>query len=92
MEAIIHSSLSFSQTKSVLTYQWQLEYVKNQKNYKKLSPYDNNDNATLCTPVYHKVSVDTLQKNILMIPYHPNNKFLMEVIDESKWAKSYVDI
>lgn len=88
--AIIHSCLQKSKKASVLTYQWQLEYEENQKGYDKLSPYNEDGNTSNCTPIYHKVSVDTFQKNILMIPYHTSSKFLLEIMDQSKWAQAFM--
>jgi len=90
ISAIVHSCLQSTKKKSVLTYQWQLEYKENQKSTGKCSPYDEDNNASNLTPIYHIVSVNTFQKNVLMIPYHNKSKFLMEIIDQSKWAKAFM--
>ena len=88
--AIIHSCLQTTKKKSVLTYQWQLEYKENQNSDGKQTPYDDSDNASKLTPIYHIVSVDTFQKNVLMIPNHRESQFLMEIIDQSKWGKAFM--
>ena len=84
--AIIHSCLQNPKKMSVLTYRQELEYVNKYVNGHNLSPFDIEDDSTYLTPVYHKVSVDCFHKNILMIPYHKNSRFLMEIIDINKWG------
>ena len=73
MFAIIHSYLQENKKISVLTYQWELEFNCLKKQTKPLSPYDDKDNISNYTLVYHKVSIDTIQMNVLMIPCHINS-------------------
>jgi hypothetical protein len=90
MFAIIHSCYEQKRKMSVLTYQWQLEYEEDNNQYQRhLSPYDLLDDTENLTSVYRNVSIDTLQQQCLMIPYHQNSRFLMEVIDQHKWATSF---
>lgn len=76
---------------SVLTYQWQLEYEEDKPMSTKLSPYECSVDASKLTPVYHGVSVDTLQKHCLMILYlgMDKSRILMQVIDQHKWWESF---
>lgn len=87
--AIVHSCLQSKKKISVLTYQWQLEYQENQIKNKKRHSRLIEDNINKLTPVYHKVSVDTFQKNILMIPLHNQSQYLLEIIDQNQWAQSF---
>ena len=69
MFAIIHSCLENTAKMSVLTYRWQLEYLKDKPVSVSFKPHDCNIDASKLTPVFRCVSVDTLQKHCLMIPY-----------------------
>src|SRR5688572_3071973 len=83
MFAIIHSCLENSSKMSVLTYRWQLEYLKDKPVTASFKPHDCRIDATQLTPVYRSVSVDTLQKHCLMIPYKMGGKsqFIMQIVD-----------
>ena len=76
---------------SVLTYRWQLEYLKDKPVTASYKPHECGIDASKLTPVYCAVSVDTLQKHCLMIPYDTNEKsrFLMQVVDQNKWWESF---
>ena len=94
MLAIIHLCLNNYSKMSVLTYRWQLEY----SNYKQVSasfkPHECKIDASMLNPVYCSVSVDTLQKHCLMIPYKEMSKscFLMQVVDQDKWRESFSSV
>ena len=60
--AIIQSCLQQSKNMSVLTYQWKLEYEGLKISSKVSNPYDDTDDSSTYKPIYHKVSVDTIQK------------------------------
>ena len=92
--AIIHSCHEHFVKMSVLTYRWQLEYEGDKAVKQKFHPHECDVDASELTPVYHAVSVDTIQKHCLMIPYDTKreSRFLMQVIDQHKWANSFASI
>ena len=93
MYALIHSCQTRSKKASVLTYQWRLEYEEDsEKKDHPSEPHNMKDDATKWTPSYRSVSVDTLQKHCLMIPCHENSKFVLQVIEQNKWAASFSNI
>jgi hypothetical protein len=94
MFALIHSCLDNSRKMSVLTYRWQLEFLKDKPVSASYKPHDCGIDASTLTPVYRLVSVDTLQKHCLMIPYDTNKKsrFLMQVVDQDKWWESFTTV
>ena len=67
--AVIHSCHEHNVKMSKLTYRWQLEYDKDTAVIQKFHPHQCNVDASELTPIYHAVSVDTLQQHCLMIPY-----------------------
>ncbi len=83
MFAIVHLCLENSVKISVLTYRWQLEYAGDKPVPASYKPYNCAVNAQNLTPIYCAVSVDTLQKHCLMLPYQEMGKsrFLMQVVD-----------
>ena len=74
---------------SVSTYQWELEYEELKKFGKVSILYDDTDNSSNHKPIYHKLNVNTIQKNILILPYHENSKYLMEITEPNKWAIAF---
>ena len=72
--AIIHSCLDNSSKMSVLTYRWQLEFLKDKPVSASFKPQECVIDASMLTPVYCSVSVDTLQNHCLMIPYEGKEK------------------
>ena len=94
MFAIIHSCLDNYAKMSVLTYRWQLEYEEDKPMSRNVLPHECSIDASNLTPVYHAVSVDTLQKHCLMIPYQGMDKshFLMQIIDQDKWWESFTTV
>ena len=68
MFAIIHSYLENSSKMSVLTYRWQLEYMKDKPVTASFRPHDCIIDTAKLTPTYWSLSLDTLQKDCLMIP------------------------
>ena len=92
--AIIHSCLENSSKMSVLTYRWQLEFVKDKPVTASFKPHDCRIDTTELTPVYWSVSVDTLQKHCLMIPYKSDAKsrFMMQVVAQDKWWESFTTV
>ena len=89
MNVTIHSCLGHKEKLSVLNYQWELEYGEDKTNYLKSTPNSTLDDTTKLTPVYHNVSVDTIQKHCLMIPMHATSRFLIQVVDQNKWADAF---
>ena len=89
--AVIHSCHEYFVKMSVLTYRWQLEYEGNKVVKQKIHPHECGVDASTLTPIYHAVSVDTIQKHCLMIPYdnESQSQFLMQVIVQHKWAHSF---
>ena len=92
--AIVHSCHEYCAKMSVLTYRWQLEYEEYTVVRHKIHPKDCLADASELTPIYHAVSVDTIQKHCLMIPYDSKNRspFLMQVVDQYKWANSFASV
>jgi len=70
MNVIIHSCLGHREKESVLTYKWELEYEEEKNKSVKSTRNCTLDDTTKLTPVYHNVSVDTIQKHCLIIPMH----------------------
>lgn len=91
---VIHSCHENSANMSVITYRWQLEYEGESAVWHNLHPHDCLMDAIDLTPIYHVVSVETLQKHCLMIPYKSGGRsqFLMQVVDQHKWANSFANI
>ena len=92
--AVIHSCHDFCAKMSVLTYRWQLEYEGDQVVRQKFHPHEHVVDTSELNPIYWAVSVDTLQKHCLMIPYDSKgqSKFLMQVIDQHKWANNFATV
>jgi len=89
MNVILHSCLGLSEKLSVLTYKWELEYEKEKKKSLKSPRNFTSDDTSKLSPVYHCVSVDTIQKHCLMIPMHTTSRFLIQVVDQDKWADAF---
>jgi hypothetical protein len=53
--------------------------------------YQEGDDTRELVPQYRMVSVDAIEKHCLMIPYHKNSKFLMQVIDQDKWGSKFLN-
>ena len=77
---------------SVLTYRWQLEYTNFKENRQVNAQYDEEYVKSEMIPVYHKVSMDSIQKHCLVIPYEENSPFVMEIIDLDLWATAFSDV
>ena len=92
--AIIHSCLENCSKMSVLTYRWQLEFMKDKPVSASYRTHGCTVDASKLNPVYCSVSVDTLQKHCLMIPYDTKgkNRFLMQVMDQDKWWESFTTV
>ena len=67
---------------SVLTYWWQLEYDQVSVSKKTNIQYEESEEISELIPVYHKISVDLIQKHCLILPYEENSQFVMEIIDQ----------
>ena len=80
--AIIHSCLQYCKKISVLTYRWQMEYENEKAMKDSQAHYNKNESSSILTPVYHKVSVNTIQKHCLIIPYKEDSHFVMEIIEQ----------
>jgi len=76
----------------VLTYRWQLEYQNIKISRHQNEQYQDIDNSLKLIPVYHKVSIESLQKHCLMIPFETKSQFWMEVIDQELWANAFSDV
>src|SRR6478735_153862 len=92
--AIIHSCLENCSKMSVLTYRWQLEFTKDKPVAASFKPHECAIDTSKLTPIYRSVSVDTLQKHCLMIPYDATGqgRFLMQVVDQNKWWESFCSV
>ena len=92
VNAIVHSCLQHRRKTSVLTYRWQLEYKNVRESKQANTQYDDRDNMQEFILVYHKISIDTIQKHCLIIPYEDNSHFVMEVVDQDLWAKAFSNV
>ena len=89
MSTIIHSCLNEKEKLSVITYKWELEYEKQPKLNSQKNKKIIEDDTSNWTPVYHNVSVDTIQKHCLMIPLHLKSKYMIQIVDQDKWADAF---
>ena len=94
MYAIIQSCLENCAKMSVLTYRWQLEYLNDEPVGSRFKHHSCSADASALTPVYQAVSVDTIQKHCLMIPYCGKNIscFLMQVVDQNNWWELFSNV
>ena len=94
LHAIIHSCLENVSKMSVLTYRWQLEFLKDKPVSASFKPLDCDIDASKLKPVHCSVSVNTLQKHCLMLPYEGMAKgcFLMQVVDQDIWWESFTSV
>jgi len=89
--AILQSCHEKSKKDSVITYCWKREYKEDQKPLNTdFDPYKIEDDNSLFTLRYRCVSVDSIQRHCLTVPYHPTSKFLMEILEKEKWSKSFL--
>ena len=89
MSAIIHSCLNEKEKLSVITFKWELEYESEPKLNSKRNRKVLEDDTSNRTPVYHNVSVDTIQKHCPMIPLHSKSKYMIQIVDQDKWADAF---
>ena len=54
--------------------------------------YNENGNAFNLQPIYHKVSVESIHKHCLIIPYSNESHFVMEIIDQDMWANCFSEV
>ncbi len=92
--AVVHLCHEHFVKMSVLTYRWQLEYEETKVATQMFHPHECNVDASELTPIYHAVSVNSIQQHCLMLPYDTKGKsqFMMQVIDQHKWASSFAVI
>ena len=90
--AIVHSCCQYQKKMSVLTYRWQLEYTNIKENRQVNAQYDEEYVKSKNIPVYHKVSIASIQKHCLVIPYEENSPFVMEIIDQDLWANAFSEV
>ena len=76
----------------VLSYRWQLEYSNVKEIRHKNTQYDDIDSNVALLPVYHKVSIESIQKHCLIIPYENKSQFVMEIIDIDLWANAFSEV
>jgi hypothetical protein len=77
---------------SVLTYRWQLEYENVKAKKDSNAQYNETKNSNDLIPVYHKVSIDTIQKHCLILPYSEGSQFVMELIDQNMWEDCFSNV
>ena len=54
--------------------------------------YDENKILSRPEPIYHKVSVESIQKHCLIIPYSNESQFVMEIIDQEMRANCFSEV
>ena len=69
-----------------------MEYANIKETRHSNAQYDEIENSSESTPVYHKVSVDFINKHCLIIPYKESSQFVMEILDQELWASSFSDV
>jgi hypothetical protein len=89
MSAIIQSCLNEKEKLSVIAYKWELEFEKEPNQYTSKKLQQTKDDTSNWMPVYHNVSVDTIQKHCLMIPLHSKSKYVLQIVDQDKWADAF---
>ena len=77
---------------SVLTYRWQLEYENTKETRHSQAQYKNDSDASNLSPVYHKVSIDSIHKHCLIVPFHNQSQFVMEIIDQEHWSTCFSEV
>jgi len=87
--AIVHSCLQLCKKVSVLSYRWQMEYENVKAIRSTNAQYVDMVRSKELTPVYHKVSIESIQKHCLIVPYKEDSQFVMEIIDEDLWANCF---
>ena len=90
--AIVHSCLQHQKKVSVLTYRWQMEYENVKVIRDSNAQYQETINSSELTPVYHTVTIDSIQKHCLIVPYKNESQFVMEVIDQNIWASCFSNV
>ncbi len=74
---------------SVLSYRWQLEFENIKETRLSNAQYSENADSRELKAVYHKVSVDSIHKHCLIVPFENNNQYVMEIVDQSVWASCF---
>ena len=69
-----------------------MEYENIKETRHSNAQYNVLENSSELTPVYNKVSVDSIQKHCLIVPYKENSQFVMEIIDQDLWSNSFSDV
>ena len=87
--ALIHSCWQYCKKVLVITYQWQLECANVKINKQGNIQYTENVLGTNLVPVYHKVSIDCIQKHCLILPYEENSQYVMEINNPMLWAEAF---
>ena len=87
--AIVHSCLQHCRKVSVLSFRWQMEYENVKAARAPNAQYIEMESSLELAPVYHKVSIDSIQKHCLIIPYKEDSQFVMEIIDQDLWANCF---
>jgi len=59
-----------------------MEYANIKETRHSNAQYDELENSSELTPVYHKVSVDSIHKHCLIIPYKESSQFVMGILDQ----------
>ena len=53
------------------------------------SQYNDGKNTLELIPVYHKISIDSIQKHCLILPYLKESQYVMEIADQELWANNF---
>ena len=92
ISAIVQSCMKTRKKMSVLTYRWQLEYKNVRESKQANAQYNIGADLNDLSPVYHRVSVDCIHNHCLIVPYHKNSHFVMEIIDQEAWASCFSSV
>ena len=76
----------------MLTCRWQLENTI-QKQYKQVNAHHDDRICNMdLLPNFHMISIDSIQKHCLIVPYKENSQFIMQINEPKLWADSFSSV
>ena len=90
--ALVYSCWHYRRKVSVITYRWQLEFESIKISKQANTQYNNNVLSTNLVPVYHKVSINCIQKHCLIILFEIDGQYKMEINNPSLWAEAFLTV
>ena len=85
----VQSCCEYRKKLSVLTYKWQLKNTI-QRQYKEVNAHHDYRFCNMeLLPKLYKISIDSIQKHCLILPYEDNSHFIMHINEPKLWADSF---